>query len=679
MRIHWQSLFLCLAVICCLGIVEAVLPVQAQSPDSSPLVLAFYYNWYDENTWVPDKVIDRPLEAYVSRDRAAMVKQVEQAQSVGIDAFVVSWYGPKVENNQTEPNFSTLLEVAQERGFKAAIDFETASPFINGQVETVAALQHILTVHTPRESYLKPGGRPVIFFWAIDRVPLASGQASALEAWRSIRQQVDPERRSLWIAEGVDIKYQEAFDGHHLYNIAWAKSVSRSLSDWGNRVRKWSSETGQPRLWIATTMPGWNDLKTGRSSAYVRERQNGAFYEECWQAAIDSRPDWIIITSFNEWIENSYIEPSQSYGTLYLDLTRKWSDRFKSGTASPDPAPSPTDTPTIEPTPTTAVALLTTSTVTAVSAVASLELASSELPPDEIGVVLAETQPITDTPTPEQVLNSETEQSVEETEAVVTPEPVYGEVMTSKVPLRDGPGGEFPVVGLLHTGFIVQILETSPDGQWLKIVAPTGEMGYAEADFVEQRPGLIPSTLPPIVVTSPSVSQVEIGSTTGNVQMGTVISATKLRRGPSSNFGPSTRMEVGDTFEIITSNLDGSWYQVRLPDGQEGWIMAYKTQPLEPTAATSPALPTIATVEVASTVSPTPDVTATPEATVIPTEVIIPTATPTIQVSLAEVLSQDSPNRGQALFGIILIIAGVGTFLIAIGLGVMYFTSHRAH
>ncbi|HOZ41921.1 MAG TPA: hypothetical protein PLL25_14015, partial [Flavobacteriales bacterium] len=77
----------------------------------------------------------------------------------------------------------------------------------------------------------------------IDRVPLEAGQANALDAWRAIRQQADPERRSMWIAEGVDVKYQEVFDGHHLYNIAWAKDVRASLSDWAGRVRKWASDT----------------------------------------------------------------------------------------------------------------------------------------------------------------------------------------------------------------------------------------------------------------------------------------------------------------------------------------------------------------------------------------------------------------------------------------------------
>ena len=276
MHINWRNLFLGFVLILCVGTTAAVTPVWAQSPDPSKLVLAFYYTWYDENTWIPEKVNDMPLEPYVSRDRAVMARHIEQAKSAGIDALVASWYGPRVENNQTEPNFAALLEVAQEHGFKVAADFESASPFISGQGETIAALRHLLDVHATKEGYLKVDGRPVIFFWAIDHVPLAEGQGSALDAWRSIRQQVDPEHKSIWIAEGVDIAYQEVFDGHHLYNVAWAANVGRSLADWQSRVRNWSASHGQDRIWVATVMPGWNDLKTGtflRLRTRARERR----------------------------------------------------------------------------------------------------------------------------------------------------------------------------------------------------------------------------------------------------------------------------------------------------------------------------------------------------------------------------------------------------------------------
>jgi hypothetical protein len=50
-------------------------------------------------------------------------------------------------------------------------------------------------------------------------------------------------------------------------------------------------------------------------------RRNGATYRAGWQAAIASRPSWITVSTWNEWFEGAMIEPSRTYGSLYLHLT----------------------------------------------------------------------------------------------------------------------------------------------------------------------------------------------------------------------------------------------------------------------------------------------------------------------------------------------------------------------
>lgn len=42
----------------------------------------------------------------------------------------------------------------------------------------------------------------------------------------------------------------------------------------------------------------------------------------------------MIVTNWNEWWENTEIEPSQRYGTVYLAATRKWTELFKNGRTS---------------------------------------------------------------------------------------------------------------------------------------------------------------------------------------------------------------------------------------------------------------------------------------------------------------------------------------------------------
>lgn len=325
-----------------LAIVSLLLGAGLPSParaDSERLVLAFYYAWFDNQTWTSGTVPDVPSTPYNSDDHAAMARQVDQAKGAGIDAFVLNWWG---KGNRTEKNLKALLDISAQRGFRVAVDFDINSPVMNDPGSYADNLRHLHTVHANHPAYLRYQGRPVVFFYNVSRLPVTT--------WQSLRDQADPDRKALWIAEGVDIKYQSVFDGHHLYSITWSNRIppSQTLTKWGDRVRRYSQEHGSAKLWVATVMPGYDDRKIRPVDGFARSRDGGEYYRQCWQAAIASKPNWVIINSFNEWPEGSYIEPSRAYGSLYLDLTREWSARFKGAdvTVSTGPPIAPKPTPT---------------------------------------------------------------------------------------------------------------------------------------------------------------------------------------------------------------------------------------------------------------------------------------------------------------------------------------------
>lgn len=309
--------------------------------DTERLVLAFYYPWFDGNTWRSGKVPDLPQNPYNSDDPAAMARQIDQAQGAGIDAFVLNWWG---KQNRTEKNLKALLDLAAQKGFRVAVDFDFKnSPVMGGVASYAENLRHLHTVHAGHPAYLRSGGRPVVFFFNVSALPLAT--------WQSLRDQADPGRNALWIAEGTDLKYQTVFDGHHLYSVTWPNRIppAQTLSQWGDRLRTYNRDQGTDKLWVATVMPGYDDRKARPGSGFVRSRDGGEYYRQCWQAAIASQPRWVIINSFNEWPEGTYIEPSQAYGQLYLDLTREWAARFVGATPAVSAAPTPTPARTFFP------------------------------------------------------------------------------------------------------------------------------------------------------------------------------------------------------------------------------------------------------------------------------------------------------------------------------------------
>ena len=311
------------------------------------LVLAFYYTWFDEATWSYDKLSDLPAEPYVSRDRGVMGRHIDQAKSAGIDALVVAWYGPNGASNQTEPNLAALLDEAAARGFKIAALFETDSPFLGGVEATTGALQHLLSVHANHPAYLRVDGRPVVFFWR----PGLYG----VDTWAAIRNQVDPNRNAFWVSEGVDTSLLSVFDGHHLYSNTW-----NPPSDLLATNQKFAARVPADRVWVATVMPGYSDVKIRPGSGFAKDREGGAYYVRGWQAAIDGGAEWVVINSFNEWPEGSYIEPSAAFGSQYLDLTASWSSQFKGASAPVIAAAESAPAPVIEAAPDTPTAIVRT-------------------------------------------------------------------------------------------------------------------------------------------------------------------------------------------------------------------------------------------------------------------------------------------------------------------------------
>lgn len=336
-----------LIILSLIALFLAVNPTAVTAQERPP-VLAFYYAWFDDNTWTSGQTLDTPLTPYRSTDPAAIERHVLQAQSAGINALVQSWYGPQVENNQTEPNFAALLDVAARHNFRAAVDVEVYSPFFGSAGDVQAAMSHLLATHVNHPAYFRYRGKPVIFFWKQERFSVAQ--------WAQIRAVVDPNRTAYWVAEGVDVGYLEVFDGHHLYNVAWASDIGRELSKWPPRIQQMEASTGLDKLWVATAMPGFDETHLNRAHQNYRARNNGQFLRESFQAAVASQPDMIVITSFNEWIEGSHIEPSVAYGDFYLNLTRDLIAGLGATQPSAPPAPvepteAPPPLPTAEPTP----------------------------------------------------------------------------------------------------------------------------------------------------------------------------------------------------------------------------------------------------------------------------------------------------------------------------------------
>lgn len=298
------------------------------------LVLANYFPWYDfHNGSLNGATSDWPVRPYDSNDSGIIGQHIAWARQARLDGFNVHWYGP---GDRTDHNFWQVLELAQGTEFRSTITVQTNILPGMSRERLINALRYARDTYFGHPQYLKAGGKPVLVFTDMPRVP-TDGQ-TPLEAWRAIRQAVDPGNQQVWIAEGLDPSYLQVFDGLYVYKVDHALYPHSYVKAprWAGWVRSSEASTGRPRYWVATIMPGWDDTRTvGRpdlrepAPVFVRDRVGGSYYRATFDAVLPTHPDWIFIHSFNEWIEGSQIEPGNSYGDLYLNLTAQLVQQFK--------------------------------------------------------------------------------------------------------------------------------------------------------------------------------------------------------------------------------------------------------------------------------------------------------------------------------------------------------------
>jgi hypothetical protein len=94
------------------------------------------------------------------------------------------------------------------------------------------------------------------------------------------------------------------------------------------------------KLLALPVSPGYDDQKLRGSTNPIVPRAGGQRYEQTWTAARSGQPDWILVTSWNEWYEDTAVEPGSLSGSQALAITRLESAAWKRRGASASSAPS---------------------------------------------------------------------------------------------------------------------------------------------------------------------------------------------------------------------------------------------------------------------------------------------------------------------------------------------------
>lgn len=321
-----------------------------------PLVGAHYYHWYPGNWSVgtlrgqltpPQEPV---LGLYSSTDTAVAEQHIAWASEHGIDFFTLDWWPVHHQENQTAiPRF---LEAANIRDISFTIFYETwdlSFDAARGYADVdrpgvrQAFLEDMAQVadHFDHPSYLRVDGRPVVFLY-LTRVlvgDVAGAIADVRAMWRQrghdpfviadeVFWRVTVHGGARAFTSEPQASRVRLFDAVTAYNPYESETASHAgygadsqlVPDVNGLYQRYVDATDGAVPIVPGVLPGYNDRGVRPTlDHYVIPRAwsagagEGTFLAEMLRQVadrwIDARAPMVLVTSWNEWNEDTGIEP----------------------------------------------------------------------------------------------------------------------------------------------------------------------------------------------------------------------------------------------------------------------------------------------------------------------------------------------------------------------------------
>ncbi|MBI1371377.1 MAG: hypothetical protein GC159_01255 [Phycisphaera sp.] len=324
----------------------------AAEPADAPkdLVLGYYYPWYYQGDWSRHGYDGTPvLGKYGTDDPKTVEQHIKWAKRAGLDAFVISWWGPEhlTEKHLREgylnaPNvgdikFAFIYECLgrlDEPDGKVDSQIDFANPAVLDRlVEDFTYLRDHFFSHP---SYLKIGGRPVVSLY-VTRTFRHFEHAHLDELQKRIGvklfligdepffgDQKDPATARNGLRDGRPMF--DAYTAYNMFEDGFVKEGESALSYQRREAMPIYKTWAEKTVFCPGVIPRYADFRghkrlTGTPDEYV------TMIREMKQLPLKPVGDGVrhiyFITSFNEWWEGTTIEPATEYGEAFLDATRR--------------------------------------------------------------------------------------------------------------------------------------------------------------------------------------------------------------------------------------------------------------------------------------------------------------------------------------------------------------------
>ncbi|MDQ1474897.1 MAG: hypothetical protein QOE62_126 [Actinomycetota bacterium] len=278
-----------------------------------------------------NKLLDAPappLGMYSQDSPATFARQVQQASSAGIDGFVVSWAG----NGQRT---QTAASTAFSRRFAMLVRAVAAHNAVRGarRFALMLGYQGLNNSRSPRSAtwiandlayFARAYGSSSVFHVpAYGAKPVVMFLGSRKFSVWALHTMIDPVHRRLTLIGDEHGLTQwkrgvaSVFDGDGWY---WS-----SQNPYGNpqsfaQLRALANVLhSQHKLWFSPLAVGYNKANFGLGGSCV-PRKGAETLIRLYAGNLTSHPDGWMLISWNEYLENTYVEPSLRYGSVSLNV-----------------------------------------------------------------------------------------------------------------------------------------------------------------------------------------------------------------------------------------------------------------------------------------------------------------------------------------------------------------------
>jgi hypothetical protein len=302
---------------------------EGSSATASPraVLFAYYYIWFSHNSWRRAKT-DLPLiGGYDSSNRTVIRHQIQQAKSAGIGGFIVSWKDTPLNDSRLE----SLMTVAAQEHFKLAMIYEGLD--FQRKPLAISTVVHDFVMfrdkYASNPAWFRVAGKPLTIWsgtWAFSYDQVAQVTSAVRPGMLVLSTEKD--------LAGFD-RLAAITDGDAYY---WSSVNPAIDSGYRAKLDQMSQAIhAKGEYWIAPFAPGFDARLLGGQRNVPRD--NGQTLRTEYAVATESQPDMLGLISWNEFSENTYVEPSHNYGYQALDVLRQMRSGASgppSGSAAPD-------------------------------------------------------------------------------------------------------------------------------------------------------------------------------------------------------------------------------------------------------------------------------------------------------------------------------------------------------